>query len=395
MSHTNSASLLAFHVFIILAALTARHRTTALHLRGTFNTNDFFLFLTRFGIQPTDLHDGRDTKGYIYGNITILDNARNVNISTDGALLENQLIMLTVMDKNYFVDYYNTRIMPRFVACPKMFENIDKTAYFFECNENGRQDFVRRVPCPRDRACLDEDNQKNLIPGFQFTYKIQDSNQARFWYISLVACTRDKCTWRDLNTVYNQSIATPVSYTVAYDIWLVNGNPNAKTTNRFEHEFSYELHDIFEIYLSSFLIYLCIFPLIVYRCYKHFHYMYVQVFLYVGVEVASRFFALIHNLVFSYDGNGVYALQFLADFLEATASSVLILILLSLAKGWTIRSKQLLLSRKFMVLGVFLQLTLVVSHMVALVIIFNLITEYAISAVKIYFCLSQSTLIDV
>jgi hypothetical protein len=364
----SSTPRLALYIIAILGLLLGEKKSCALHLKGTFNTDGFFLFLTRFGIQPTDLHNEHDTKGYIYGNITIL-NAHNINNTEK--LDENQLIMLTVMDKNYFIDYYNKRrILPRFVACPMMFAGIEKTAYFYECNENGHQDFVRRVPCPRGKTCLDEDNQKNLIPGSQFTYKIQDSNQARFWYISLVACTRDKCVWRDLNTVGNQTVDRPISYTIAYDIWIVNGNPNAKSNNRFEHEFSYELHDIFEIYLCSFLIYLFVLPLIAYRCYLHFHYMYVQVFVYVGVEVGSRLLALTHNLAFSFDGRGVIAFQFLADFLEVTASSVLILILLSMAKGWTIRSKQLILSRRFVAFGIFLQLTLVTSHMIALVVKF-------------------------
>jgi hypothetical protein len=76
--------------------------------------------------------------------------------------------------------------------------------------------------------------------------------------------------------------------------------------------------------------------------------------------------SLIHNLVFSFDGNGVYVFDFFSNFLEALASSVLILILISIAKGWTIRTKYLKTSHNFYMLGFLLQTILVTSHMIAL-----------------------------
>ena len=356
---------------VYLTLLLLMNCTNSIHLTGTFNTNDFFLFITRFGMQSTDLHEMHyDTNGYIYGNISLVSvNNLNISLSKGDELPQERLIMLTVMDYNYFIDYYNKRrIVPASVACPMMFENIEKTAYFFECNENGHQDFVRRVPCPANKPCIDEDNHKNLIPGYQFKFKIHDSNQARFWYISLVACTREKCIWHDLNSHSNTTKdQAHISFTVSYDIWIVNGNPASKSNNRFEHHFSFELHDIFEIYLCSFLIYLFVFPFICYRLYLHFHYMYLQLFVYVSIELSSRFFALTHNLIFAYNGRGIFAFQLFADLLEATASSILILILISVAKGWTIRSKHLLLSRQSVILGVLLQLVLVTSHVIGIV----------------------------
>ncbi len=346
----------------------------SLHLRGKFNTNEFFLFLHRFGIQSTDQHDSYDTKGYIYGNIT-LSSIQGMNDTTD--LLPNQMIMLTVMDYTYFIDYYNNRsFLPKSFACSRMFEKIQKTAYLFDCNENGRQDFVRRVPCYRDKLCIDEDNKANVVKNFQFTYKIQDTNQARFWYLSFVACTREKCTWRDVYSIYNSNssldlsstfIKPPPSYTIDYDIWIVNGHPDSQSINRFEHQFSYELHDIFEIYLCSFLIYSILLPFIMYRIYYNFHYMYLQLCIYVGVELSSRFFCLLHTLVFAYNGRGFLLFQYVGDFLEAASSSILILILLSVAKGWTIRSKYLKVTRKFFMFGILLQVTLVLSHIIAIV----------------------------
>jgi hypothetical protein len=167
---------------LVVVALSKRLQTEALHLKGSFNTDDFFTFLTRFGIQATDVHDKLATRGYIYGNISIAPS--DPAASREWANEPSSLIMLTVMDYNYFIDYYNKRrIVPRSVACPLMFEKINKVAYFFECNENGTQDFIRRVPCPRGKLCLDEDD---VISGSQFTFKIQDFNQPRYIIITKI-----------------------------------------------------------------------------------------------------------------------------------------------------------------------------------------------------------------
>lgn len=173
--------VVATTAMLILFAATAQ--VEALHLKGTFDTRDFFKFLGRFGVQATDQHDSYDTRGYIYGNITLLS-THDMGNTTSQDFPNDQMIMLSVMDYNFFIDYYNKRrVLPASVACPMMFVNIEKTAFFYDCNEAGRQDFLRRVPCPVDRACVDEDNVKNLVPGHQFTFKIHDTNQARFWYI--------------------------------------------------------------------------------------------------------------------------------------------------------------------------------------------------------------------
>ena len=40
-----------------------------------------------------------------------------------------------------------------------------------------------------------------------------------------------------------------------YDIWMVNGLPRLRDYYRFEHQFSFESHDIFEIYLTFGVLY--------------------------------------------------------------------------------------------------------------------------------------------
>lgn len=104
-----------------------------LHLKGTFRTDEFFKFVTRFGFQKTDQHNAPITTGYIYGNFSLIKTP-----GMNGTVPVDSLITLAVMDYNYFIDYYNKRrIIPRSAACSLMFESINKIAYFFECNEDG------------------------------------------------------------------------------------------------------------------------------------------------------------------------------------------------------------------------------------------------------------------
>lgn len=110
-------------------------------------------------------------------------------------------------------------------------------------------------------------------------------------------------------------------------------------------------------------------PFIICRLYYNFHYLYLQLLIYISVEVTCRLLSLLHHLVFSFDGRGLFVFDLISNFLEALASSFLILILISIAKGWTIRTKHLKTTRNFYILGILLQLVLVVSHMWALCIV--------------------------
>ena len=58
-------------------------------------------------------------------------------------------------------------------------QGLSSVAYDATCQDNGPQDFLRRVPCPKGALCLDEDNPKNVVPGTQLTFAIQDLNNAR------------------------------------------------------------------------------------------------------------------------------------------------------------------------------------------------------------------------
>ena len=144
-----------------------------LHLKGTWKSdNDFFFFLTKFGFQQTDMHDTVNTQGYIYGNIT--SNTHPITPLT-----------LTVVDSEYFLQYYGNRSRtPLDKACAGMFGKIKTIAWDAKCFRNGREDFIRRIPCKEGKLCPDEDKPKHVVPGYQFTYAVEDTKQPRYYYNS-------------------------------------------------------------------------------------------------------------------------------------------------------------------------------------------------------------------
>lgn len=145
--------------------------THCLHLTGTWNSNDFFLFLTKFGFQKTDPKDLSNTQGYIYGNISFVQPIDEHTVKS---------LALVVVDSEYFLEFYGNRTLPPIKACPAMFHKIDTIAFDYICKQNGREDFLRKIPCPPNKLCVDEDNPSNVVPGYQFTYKVEDVQRPRY-----------------------------------------------------------------------------------------------------------------------------------------------------------------------------------------------------------------------
>lgn len=142
-----------------------------LHLKGNFNTGDFFIFLAKFGFQKTDNHDHINTLGFIYGNIS-------------SQQVVKHKATFVVVDRQYFLDYYRKSrdqfSSNRDKICQNMFEKIDTVAYDRNCKVNGTEDFLRNVPCLVGELCEDEDTPERVVNGHQFTYAVQDNNQARY-----------------------------------------------------------------------------------------------------------------------------------------------------------------------------------------------------------------------
>lgn len=136
------------------------------HIKGSFKTDEFFKFLTKFGFQKTDIHSPKESYGYIFGNIT-----SNYDFPVP--------ITFAVLDRALFLDYYSNRnVADKEKACKHMFRQLNVTAYHPKCNEKG-QDYLRTVPCKRGQLCVEEDTPWNVIKGNQFTYVIQNLGQPR------------------------------------------------------------------------------------------------------------------------------------------------------------------------------------------------------------------------
>ena len=139
----------------------------AIHLRGTWHSQNLILFLTKFGFQKTNPQLLEDSQGFIYGNITTSSNVLNY-------------FNLVLVDSEYFMELYgNGTRRSTAKSCPRMFNKIDSLAWDSKCRPEGTQDFLRKIPCPRNRLCIDEDDPSNVLPGFQFTYKVQNTQMPR------------------------------------------------------------------------------------------------------------------------------------------------------------------------------------------------------------------------
>ncbi|KAH3854170.1 uncharacterized protein LOC127875469 isoform X2 [Dreissena polymorpha] len=305
--------------------------TRCLHLTGTWKTSEFYRFLTKFGFQKTDPGKLDDTQGFVYGNVTAKDSKLNNKFT------------LVLVDSDYFLEFYGNQSVHGADTCSKMFRKIDTMAFDYPCHTDKTEDFLRKIPCPSGQLCIDEDNPKNVLPGYQFTYRIQNSVQPRFWYVSLVAChrTSQSCSWQE---------RTDLDFEVEYDIWLVNGDPASKHLNPFEHQFSFEMHDVFEIYAIFCLLYIPTIVVWLMAFYKQLHTITKMFTVCICGEFAGISFNFLHVLIFAFNGVGAEWLKVLGNLLGILAECLFMLLLLVIAKGWTVTS--LTLSSKLHVIGI-------------------------------------------
>lgn len=156
-------------LLVHIAWLAALAPALATHLQGSFDTQDFFKFLVKFGFQKAEIQLPKDSFGYIYGNIT-------------AQTPFHQPITLAVLDRSTFVEFYNNRslsVYGRDLACQHMFKRVTLLAYDSDCNAHGKRDFLRKIPCPKGQLCEDEDAPSNVIKGQQFTYVITEVTEPR------------------------------------------------------------------------------------------------------------------------------------------------------------------------------------------------------------------------
>lgn len=135
------------------------------HVKGTWKTEDFFLFLVKFGFQKTDLHNPYSS-GYIYGNMT-----------TDANLKSNKTATFVVLDNENFNDYYHHRLYKdKSKVCQLMFTKllVGKCAH-----GDNKVNFITEVPCKKDKMCANPGSPDDFIHGSQFSYQVKDYQQPK------------------------------------------------------------------------------------------------------------------------------------------------------------------------------------------------------------------------
>ncbi len=276
------------------------------------------------------------SKGYIYGNVSL--SPSSAATAADGQHLHSA--RLVVVDRGYFLEFYGNRsLLDKRRACHKMLgDKISSIAYDVHCHDTGEQvsklirnasgrpktrcrffpqDFLRSVPCPDRGLCTEEDNPGNVVKGAQFTYRILDYVQSRFWYVSLVACRRDPqtCQWEPVEEHYE----------LDYDIWLVNGNPAtsgggmAVAGKMFRHQYSYDIQEIFCLYIFLLVVYVVLIAVQASANRRQNHPITRLLAGQLAVEFAAIAIAVVHNSIFSVDGYGLPWLDIFGDILEIFA----------------------------------------------------------------------------
>jgi len=191
------------------------------------------------------------------------------------------------------------------------------------------------VPCSTGDLCSEEDDPENVVRGFQLTYQVQDKAQARFWFVLLLNCRLDaSCNWTSgsIDDGGNKS----GSINIDYDLWLVNGDPQMKHYNPFEHQFSFDQMDTLEIFLMALTVNLILIGL-QWRAFNTYRSRRGKLLIFVlCVQCTQIACNLVHVGVFSVDGRGVRTFRLIGELLELMADFMLVFLLVCIAKGWTI-----------------------------------------------------------
>lgn len=339
----------AFHLSCRVNWLALLFTVNGLHLQGTWAPYQRYHFLTKFGVQRTKADELEASRGYVYGNVTLFkENCHNCVVPglATLVLVDSEFILglygngtelalhqdvsgVSALERSWLVE--NER-------CRRMFTMIDGLAWHRTCSPKGQMDLLRSVPCPSGGLCIEEDNVNRVMHRSQFTYTVQDLRQPRYWYLSLVACSRNPvtCEWETTSVQRPSDPSFSPSQMLSYNVWLVNGVPHLQGFNRFEHQFSFESHDTMEIYLVFLALYLALAAVAHVKsgspCLVH-----SSLFLgYSWLSVIGALLTTIHLGVFSSDGEGLGRLSETGTLFAEWADAIFLALLVSTAEmGFT------------------------------------------------------------
>lgn len=193
--------------------------------------------------------------------------------------------------------------------CKALLRNISSVLFDPKCFKNGnkRGDIMRWISCPVNGYCIDEEIHDKVIPGSQFTLRIDEPMISEFWYIVFVSCRLDSnCSW--VETIRNDALN--------YDIRLTNGHP-LLNVDILTKQFSFEEQNIFEIMLFAFGCFLVL-ALFQWRGtqksrIRHSPLRVQLLSLVIGLQVAGLFIQIINMLRFIKTGLSIQTFCFLSE----------------------------------------------------------------------------------
>lgn len=326
----------------LLAGLSSLDHVTPTRLKGSVNYSakdrNLVLFLTRFGVKS-----GRDV--YLFGSAN--------RIQKEGHWIGfNSRMTLAFIPQPVWDDFYRQSGRPRSIRTCQEVMNSTLLSRSIIVGDNacasGYEDYIRKLPCDPhsgDHTICNQPESVSLVPHSDFTYRKQNAESTEFYYIFIIACSRntsETCNWAGSDEVYFN-----------YDINIVNSDPTAPKYDHFDYQFPYEFHGVLILEMLFTILYLI---LVIIQFILHSRLVAGKGYtphLLIQLFTASLFLDLlhvacemIHFSVYAANGMGVIAMKYFGEVFNQLSDWLLILVLILVAKGWqvttcTIRWKKL------------------------------------------------------
>ncbi|XP_033125858.1 transmembrane protein 145-like [Anneissia japonica] len=329
-------------VFIVISCVTFDN-AKGMHIIGTWNSVRFSSLLAKFSFNTVEKDTDVDGGGYVYGNVTL---------RWDGPAHKDQILpsySLMLLDNDAFPSYDDVLSKQSFDSCSEIFDVlVDKTNYkaINKCNPTNMGKYTREVPCPVDQICP-TDNESDLVQDSQFTFKVLDK-KPRYWFLTLLACYPYDNQSASRNCTWAQSSPDTV---VDYNIWLINGYPNGSFNfNPFKFQFSYEQQTLLQMFMVFAFLYTILFPAQITAQCGQSHPLVKLLTLCLFLEYIGVVCYFIHYVLYAVNGAGMTWLEHLGQLFQVAMQCCFMLLLLLLAKGWTITRTDI--HQKKLVLGV-------------------------------------------
>ena len=325
-------------VLCLLASLVSFDHVTATRLKGSVNyyegnRNLVPLFLTRFGVK-------RGHEVYVFGTAERKKDKHLVGY--------HSLMTLAFIPQRTWDNFYSKATgLP---SCQDVMNSTLSTSMIVSENTcvSGFDDYLRKVPCnpvDGDYSLCNQPGTVKVTPGSDFTFHKQNSTNTEFFYIFVVACTRnstENCLWAESDGVYFN-----------YDITVVNSDPTMPHKNYLEYQFSYEFNGVL-ILEMMFTIFYVILLIVQFALHSRLvagkgyvpHRLINLFTASLALELFHVSFELMHFSIYAANGSGVVAMKYFGEIFNELSDWLLILVLILVAKGWqvttcTIRWKKL------------------------------------------------------